>query len=167
MKNICERLLLGGRHWYSTNEILKFYYLDKWKFLHFASADILLGFFFILYYFWVLGKLPRGKLPPTAKLTLSQTLTLTGGWFLSGAIVWLSSNPKSNPDLDPNLNANGGAIFLGGQLSGNNFLLRNLYICTRNTTNIVAVWSSFICPNYSSCFPPWLVLKKCGVWFDV
>ena len=29
LKNICERLLLNGRHWYSTNEILKFYYWDK------------------------------------------------------------------------------------------------------------------------------------------
>ena len=37
----------------------------------------------------VLWQLPRGKLPPTLKLTLTltQTLTLTEGQFSSGAIV--------------------------------------------------------------------------------
>ena len=73
----------------------------------------------------VLGQLPQGKLPPTPKLTLSQTLTLTGGQFFSRAIVWLPPNPKTNPDLEPNPNPNQGAIFLGGQLSG--------YLFVRNT----------------------------------
>ena len=45
----------------------------------------------------------RGKLSPTPKLTLSQTLILTGrgrgGQFFSEAIVWLPPNPKANPDL--------------------------------------------------------------------
>ena len=56
---------------------------------------------------------------PTPKLTLTQTLAITGGGQLfSGAIVWSPPNPKTNPDLDPNPNPNQGAIFLGGQLSG-------------------------------------------------
>ena len=29
LKNICERMILIGRHWSSTNEILKFYFIDK------------------------------------------------------------------------------------------------------------------------------------------
>ena len=61
---------------------------------------------------------PDENCPPTPKLTLSQTLTLTGGQFFSGAIVSLPPNPKTNPDLDPNPNPNRGAIFLEGQLSG-------------------------------------------------
>ena len=40
--------------------------------------------------------------PPNSKLTL----TLTEGHFFSDAIVWLPSNPKTNPDLDPNPNSN-------------------------------------------------------------
>ena len=40
--------------------------------------------------------------PPTPKLTLGQTLTLTGDQFSLGAIVWLPPNPKTNPNLDPN-----------------------------------------------------------------
>ena len=61
---------------------------------------------------------PRGKLSSTPKLTLSQTLTLTGGQFFSGAIIWLPVNPNINPHLDPNPNPNPGAIFLGEQFSG-------------------------------------------------
>ena len=60
---------------------------------------------------------PKENCPPTPKLTLSQTLTLTEGQSSSVAIVWLSPNPKTNPHLDPNPNPNRGAIFLGGQLS--------------------------------------------------
>ena len=56
--------------------------------------------------------------PPTPKLTLSQTLTLTEGQFSLGAIVWFPPNPKINPDLDPNPKPNRRLIFLGGQLSG-------------------------------------------------
>ena len=142
MKNICELLLLNGRHWYSTNEILKFYYWDK--FLHFLSVDFLLGFFlrlYIFFRFW--GNCPWGKLPPTPKLTLSQTLTLTGGQFSLEKVVRLFPNPKTNPDLDPNPNPNRWAIFLGGNCPDTIFLLRNLYIYARNIANIVDVWSSF------------------------
>ena len=124
MKNICELLLLNGRHWYSTNEILKFYYWDK--FLHFLPVDFLLGFFlrlYIFFRFW--DNCPWGKLPPTPKLTLSQTLTLTRGQFSLGAIVWLSPNPKTNPDLDPIPNLNRWAVFLGGrELSGYHFFAK-------------------------------------------
>ena len=88
LKNFCQRLLLNGRHWYSTNEILKFSYWDK--FLHFLSADFLLGFFFkTIYFFWVLGQLPPRKITP---------------------------NPKTNPK--PNPNPNQRAIFLGGNSLG-------------------------------------------------
>ena len=52
---------------------------------------------------------PEENCPPTPKLTLSQTQTLTGGGqFSLGAFFWLPSNPKSNPDLDPNPNPNRG-----------------------------------------------------------
>ena len=52
---------------------------------------------------------PR-KLPLTPKLTL----TLTGAQFSSGAIFWLSTNPKTNSNLDPdpNPNPNRGQFFL-------------------------------------------------------
>ena len=60
----------------------------------------------------------RPPSPPTTRLTLSQTLTLTKGQFSSGAIAWLPPNPKTNPNLDPNPNPNrGGAIFLGGEIA--------------------------------------------------
>ena len=45
----------------------------------------------------VLGQLPPRNTappPPTPKLTLSQTLTLTGGQFSLGAIVWLPPTLK-------------------------------------------------------------------------
>ena len=53
---------------------------------------------------------PKENCPPTAKLTLRQTLTLTGGQFSSGAVAWLSPHPKTNLDLDlkPNPNRVGG-----------------------------------------------------------
>ena len=47
LKNICERLLLNGRHWYSTNEILKFYYWDKIEVSTFSFS----WFFSTIYYF--------------------------------------------------------------------------------------------------------------------
>ena len=66
---------------------------------------------------------PR-RLPLTPKLTLTQTqtLTLTGAQFSSGAICWLSTNPKTNSNLDPdpNPNPNRGQFFLrrgGGEQS--------------------------------------------------
>ena len=54
--------------------------------------------------------------PPIPKLTLSQTLTLTGGQYSSGAISWLPSNPKIKPDLVPAPNPNRGVLFLGGEI---------------------------------------------------
>ena len=59
---------------------------------------------------------PDENCPPTPKLTLSQTLTLTGGQFFSGAIVSLPSNPKTNPDLEPNPNRNRGGNFSRGAI---------------------------------------------------
>ena len=61
-----------------------------------------------------LDNCPQRKLPSTPKLILSQTLTLNGGHVFSGAIVWLPSNPKTNPDLDPNPNPNQGQFSSGG-----------------------------------------------------
>ena len=54
--------------------------------------------------------LALAQLPPRkiALQTLTQTLTLIGGLFSSGAIVWLLPNPTANPNLDPNPNPNRG-----------------------------------------------------------
>ena len=53
---------------------------------------------------------------PNPKLTISQPLTLAGEQLCSGALVWLSPNPKTNPNIEPNPNLIGeGAIFLGGR----------------------------------------------------
>ena len=55
----------------------------------------------------VLGQLPQRKiapLPPTPKLIITQTLTLTGWQFSSATSVWLPPNSKVNPALDPNPN---------------------------------------------------------------
>ena len=58
---------------------------------------------------------------PTSKLTLIQTLTLTGGQFSSGAMVWLPPTlTKLKLDLNPNPNL--GAIFFEGRLSGYHIL---------------------------------------------
>ena len=57
---------------------------------------------------------PDENCPPTPKLTLTQTLTLTRGQFPLAAIVWLPPNPKINPNLDPNPNPNRGQFSLGG-----------------------------------------------------
>ena len=65
---------------------------------------------------------PEENCAPTPKLSLGQTLTLTrGGKFSSGAIIWLSPNPKTNSDLDINHNPNRGAIFLGGNCPDTEF----------------------------------------------
>ena len=140
LKNICKRLLLNGRHWYSTNEILKFYYWDKMEVSLFSFSLLFIRVLFLDYIFFrVLRQLPPEEdCPPTTNLTLSQSLTLTGGKFSSGAIVWLSPNPKTNPNPDPNPNPNQGAV-----VRILFFLLRKLYIYARNIANVVDVWSSF------------------------
>ena len=57
---------------------------------------------------------PKGNCTPTPKLTLPLTPTLTEEKYSSGAIVWLPSNSKANPKLDPNPNPNWGQISSGG-----------------------------------------------------
>ena len=42
MKNICELLLLKGRHWYSTDENFKFYYVLRY------NGNLLLVFFWYI-----------------------------------------------------------------------------------------------------------------------
>ena len=56
----------------------------------------------------------EGNCPPTPKLILTLTPTLTEEKYSSGAIVWLPSNSKANPKLDPNHNPNWGQISSGG-----------------------------------------------------
>ena len=63
------------------------------------------------YWVMVLGKLLPRKIAPNPKLTLTQTLTLSGGQFSSGAIVWLLPNPKTKPNLNSNPNPNRGGNF--------------------------------------------------------
>ena len=88
IKSTCfeEHLRSAASEWRAlifTNDILKFSYWDK--FLHFLSADFLLGFFLRLYFWGVLGQLTPRKFTPNLK-----------------------TNPKPNPT--PNQRA----IFLGG-----------------------------------------------------
>ena len=167
LKNICERLLLHGRHWYSTSDILKFYYRDKMEVSPFSFSLFFIWVLFLAYKFFS----ALGRLPPSPKLTLRQTLALTGGQFSSGAIVWLSPNPKTSPDLDPKPIPKRRAIFLGGQLSGYYFLLRNLYIYARILLILLMYEAVFKCNKICTSFklillfPSWL--EKCGVWFDV
>ena len=97
------------------------------------------GFFRLCIFLGSMTIAPDESCPPTAKLNLNQTLTLTREQFSLGAIFWLPPNPKTNPDLDPNPTLTGGQFSSGGQLSGYHFLLRNLYIYARNITNIVDV----------------------------
>ena len=71
----------------------------------------------------IVSKTVLGQLPPTPKLTLSQTLTLTGGQCFSSAIVWLPTPPATvkltlTLTQTPTLAGGRGAIFIGGQLSG-------------------------------------------------
>ena len=50
---------------------------------------------------------PEKNFPPTPKLTLSQTLTLTGvGGLSSGDNRLVAPNPITNPNLGPNSNPN-------------------------------------------------------------
>ena len=52
--------------------------------------------------------------PPTPKLILSQTPTLTGGQPFSGELVWLLPNSETNSHLDPSPNPNWGQFSSGG-----------------------------------------------------
>ena len=68
------------------------------------------------YFVWVkvLGQLPQENFSPTPKLTLTQTLTLTGG----GAIFFgdnclVAPNSKTNPNLDSNTKPSRGQFFSG------------------------------------------------------
>ena len=79
----------------------------------------------MLFILWI-NQTVLGQLPPTPKLTLTQTLTLNVGQFFSEAIVWLPPNPKTNPNLDRNHNPNRGTIFLGGQLS--RYLIKHVFL---------------------------------------
>ena len=63
---------------------------------------------------WFWDNCAREKLPPTQKLTLIQTQTLTGGPFSSGTIVWLTPNPKTNPNFNLNSILTGGQFYSGG-----------------------------------------------------
>ena len=65
--------------------------------------------FIILHFIlWFQNNYPKENFPPTSKLTLTQTLTLTRDQFFSGVIIWLPPNPKTKP----------GGNFPRGQLSG-------------------------------------------------
>ena len=84
-------------------------------------------------------------LPPTPKLTLSQTLALAGGQFSSVAIVRLPpppTNRKTNPHLDPNHNPNQGAILLWDTER-----LNLLTIFESRSFNV-----SFLCLLFYRCF---------------
>ena len=74
------------------------------------------------YWFWILQIIAfledgsrtialEENCPATPKLTLTQTPTVTREQFTSGAIVWLSPNPKTNPNLDRYPNPNWGTKF--------------------------------------------------------
>ena len=89
----------------------------------------------------VLGQLPPRKTAPIPK-TLTQPLTLTGGQFSSGAIVWLPPNRKINPNLDPNPNPNRGAIFLGVQLSGYRAICSEIVLISENKILLFLIKSS-------------------------
>ena len=55
---------------------------------------------------------PEESCPPTAKLNLNQTLTLTGEQFSLGAIFWLPPTLKLTLTLTQTPTLTGGAIFL-------------------------------------------------------
>ena len=85
----------------------------------------------------VLGQLPpppncpRGNLsplPPTPKLTLTQTLTLTRGQFSTMAIVWLPPTLKLTLTLTQTPIPNRGAIFLGGNCPDTGFNIGRIEI---------------------------------------
>ena len=139
LKNICERLLLNGRHWYFTNQILKFYYWDKMKVFLFSFSCFLLGLFVRLFWEGSRAISPEEFYLPT----LGQTLTLTRGQFSFSEIVWLFPTLKLTLILIQTPTLTDGQLSLGGNCPDTNFLLRNLYIYARNIGNIVDVWSSF------------------------
>ena len=61
----------------------------------------------------VLGQLPPRKLPHNPKTNPKSNPNPNRGAIFLGGIVWLTPNPKTNPDLDSHSNPN-----RGGQLSG-------------------------------------------------
>ena len=63
----------------------------------------------------------RTSAPPTPKLTITETLSVTGRQFSLWSIVSLPPNPKINPNLDPKPNPKQWAILLGTRLSGYHF----------------------------------------------
>ena len=74
---------------------------------------------------------PRGNLPPlppTPKLTLTQTLTLTRGQFSTMAIVWLPPTLKLTLTLTQTPIPNRGAIFLGGNCPDTGFNIGRIEI---------------------------------------
>ena len=64
----------------------------------------------------------RPPSPPTTRLTLSQTLTLTKGQFSSGAIAWLPPTLKRTLTLIQTPTLIGGQFFSGEKLPGYPFL---------------------------------------------
>ena len=52
----------------------------------------------------VLGQLPPQKIALQPKTNTKPNPKPNQGAFSSGAIAWLPSNPKTNPDLDPRPN---------------------------------------------------------------
>ena len=103
----------------------------------------------------VLGQLPPRKTAPIPK-TLTQPLTLTGGQFSSGAIVWLPPNRKINPNLDPNPNPNRGAIFFGRQLSR----YHRYYAFLLNSNNVFYKISGYWKYWWNYFKPPEVLCKK-------
>ena len=61
----------------------------------------------------VLGQLPRQKIALQPKTNTKPNPKPNQREFSSGAIVWLPSNPKTNPDLEPRPNPKRGQFFLG------------------------------------------------------
>ena len=57
---------------------------------------------------------PEENCPPTPKLTLTKSLTLTRGQFFSRTIIWFPPNPKTNPNFDQNPTLTGWQFSSGG-----------------------------------------------------
>ena len=101
----------------------------------------------------------RGKLPPTPKLTLTETLTLTMVLFSSRAIFWLPPKLKTNPNLDPNRYPNRGVVFLGEQLYGYHLAQRisMVFGLKKRGGNISLLWTN--CTYFGKDFSNLLVIE--------